>query len=83
MFALFISVYIHVDQINVRQPGSVNHEYGNGHHQMNITHCATTGNQPDINQLGMPNLFVQPNYEERQINSQKFDRQVVSYYSNA
>ena len=73
---------IHVDQINVRQPGSVNHEYGNGHHQMNITHCATTGNQQDITQLGLPTLFVQPNYEERQMNSQKFDRQVVSYDSN-
>ena len=74
---------IHVDQINVRHPGSVNHEYGNGHQQLNISHCAPTmGNQHDIKNLSMPHLFVQPNYNERNINTQQFDRQVVSYDSN-
>ena len=74
---------IHVDQINVRHQGSVNHEYGNGHQQLNISHCAPTmGNQHDIKNLSMPHLFVQPNYNERNINTQQFDRQVVSYDSN-
>ena len=74
---------IHVDQINVNHPGSVNHEYGHGHQQQNISHCAPmVGNQNDIKNLSMPRLFVHPNYNERNINTQQFDRQVVSYDSN-
>ena len=74
---------IHVDQINVRHPGSVNHEYGNGHQQLNVNHCAPTrGNQRDVKNLSMPHLFVPPNYNEQDINTHQFNRQVVSYDSN-
>ena len=67
----------HVDRMNVRQQGSVHHDYGTGHSQVNITHCGTMRNQ-GFN-LGMPQLFVQPQFEETAINYRKFDRQVVSY----
>ncbi len=65
-----------VQHLNVIERGSVHHDYGSGHHQVNITHCDTMGNQ-NIG-MGMPHVYVQPHFNE-DVNYREFDRKVVRH----
>ena len=65
-----------VGQVNVRQDGSVNHDYGVGHHQVNITHCDRIDNQ--VIGLGVPTMFLNPEIGRNTNEVNDFNQQVVS-----
>ena len=65
-----------VQHLNVIERGSIHHDYGSGHHQVNITHCDTMGTQ-NIG-MGMPRVYVQPHFND-DVNYREFDTKVVSH----